>query len=92
MLETLNRYIEEQPSRGAADRARLWLRNERVFARLFVVSVVLHIVFYAGIILLNVWEMRRIKPMRQQATSLELITEDAPPPSPSRLRTPTAAL
>src|SRR5918911_1110462 len=92
MLETLNRYIEEQPSRGVADRVRVWLRNERVFARLFVISVVLHIVFYAGIILLNVWEMRRIKPMRQQATSLELITEVAPPPSPSRLRTLTAAL
>jgi outer membrane biosynthesis protein TonB len=92
MLETLNRYIEEQPSRGVADRVRLWLRNERVFARLLVVSAILHIVFYAGIILLNVWEMRRIKLMHQQAGGLELITEIAPPPSSSRLRTPTVAL
>ncbi|MFL6212275.1 MAG: TonB C-terminal domain-containing protein [Blastocatellia bacterium] len=92
MLETLNSYIEEQPSRGAADRVRAWLRNERVFARLLVVSVVLHIIFYAGIILLNSWEMQRIKPMRQQGTGLDLITEIAPPSSSSRLRTPTAAL
>jgi TonB family protein len=92
MLETLNQYIEDQPSRGAVDRVRAWLRNERVFARLLVISVVLHIVFYATIILLNSWEMRRIKPVRQHGSTLELITEIAPPRPPTKLRTPTVAL
>lgn len=92
MLETLNQYIEEQPSRGAADRLRVWLRNERVFARLLVISAVLHIVFYAGIIILNSWEMRRIRPLRPQGSTLVVITEIAPPRPPSRLRTPTVAL
>jgi TonB C terminal len=92
MLKTLNQYIEEQPSRGVRDRVRVWLHNERVFARLLVVSVVLHICFYAGIILLNSWEMQHIKPRRPQAPALEVITEIAPPPSPSHLRTPTVAL
>src|SRR6185369_2137380 len=92
MLETLNKYIEEQPSGGAATRVRAWLRDERVFARLLVASVILHVIFYAGIILLNSWEMRQIKPMRPQGSGLALITEIAPPQSPSKLRTPTAAL
>lgn len=92
MLETLNQYIEEQPSGGAIDRARLWLRHERVFARLLVISAVLHFVFYASIILLNSWEMRRIKPRRPQGPALELITEIAPALPPSKLRTPTVAL
>jgi protein TonB len=92
VFETLNKYIEEQPSRGAIDRVRAWLRNERVFARLLVISVVLHIVFYAGIILLNSWEMRQIKPMRQQGSALEVIAEIAPPQPPSKLRMPTVAL
>jgi outer membrane biosynthesis protein TonB len=92
MLETLNKYIEEQPSRGAVDRVRAWLRDERVFARLLVISAVLHVVFYAGIILLNSWEMQQIKPMRQQGSALEVIAEIAPPQPPSKLRTPTVAL
>ena len=92
MFKTLSQYIEEQPSRGGRDRVRVWLRNERVFVRLLAVSVVLHICFYAGIILLNSWEMRHIKPRRLQASALEVITEIAPPLSASRLRTPTVAL
>ncbi|MEN3333852.1 MAG: hypothetical protein V7641_3217 [Blastocatellia bacterium] len=92
MLETLNQYIEVQPSRGALNRMRVWLRNERVFARLLVISAVLHIIFYAGIILLNSWEMRRIKPVRQQGSGLVVIAEIAPPQTPSKLRTPTVAL
>lgn len=92
MLETLNKYIEEQPSHGAVDRVRAWLRDERVFARLLVISAVLHIVFYTSIILLNSWEMRQIKPMRQQGSGLVVITEIAPPQPPSKLRTPTVAL
>jgi len=92
VLKTLNKYIEEQPSGGAVDRVRAWLRDERVFARLLVISVVLHIVFYTSIILLNSWEMRQIKPMRQQGSRLVVIAEIAPPQPPSKLRTPTAAL
>ena len=92
MLETLNQYIEEQPSRGAVDRLRAWLRNERVFARLLMISAVLHIIFYAGIILLNSWEMQRIKPVRRPGSGLVVIAEIAPPQPPSKLRTPTAAL
>ena len=92
MLKTLNKYIEEQPSRGVRDRVRLWLHDERVFVRLLAASIVLHIFFYAGIILLNSWEMRQIKPQRRQAPALEVITEIAPPPTASRLRTPTVAL
>ena len=92
MLETLNQYIEEQPSRGVRDRVRVWLHNERVFARLLAVSIVLHICFYAGIILLNSWEMRHIKPQRRQGSAIEVITEIAPPPSSSRMRMPTVAL
>ncbi|HJQ27124.1 MAG TPA: TonB C-terminal domain-containing protein [Blastocatellia bacterium] len=92
MLKTLNQYIEEQPSRGVRDRVRVWLRDERVFVRLLAVSVVLHICFYAGIILLNSWEMRQIKPRRPQGVAFEVITEIAPPPTTSRLRTPTVAL
>ena len=92
MLETLNKYIAEQPSHGAVDRVRVWLRDERVFARLLVISAVLHIVFYTSIILLNSWEMRQIKPMRQQGSALVVITEIAPPQPPSKLRTPTVAL
>jgi TonB family protein len=92
VLETLNKYIEEQPSRGAADRVRAWLRDERVFARLLVISAVLHIIFYTSIILLNSWEMRQIKPMRQQGSTLVIIAGLAPPQPPSKLRTPTVAL
>jgi TonB family protein len=92
VLETLNKYIEEQPSHGAVERLRAWLHHERVFARLLVISAVLHVVFYASIILLNSWEMRRIKPIKQQGSGLVVIAEIAPPQPPTKLRMPTVAL
>jgi TonB family protein len=92
LLRTLEKYIEEQPARGAVDRVRAWLRDERVFARLLVISAVLHIVFYTSIILLNSWEMRQIKPIRHQGSALVVIAEIAPSQPPSKLRTPTVAL
>lgn len=74
------------------DRARAWLRDERVFARLLMISAALHIVFYVTIIVWNSWAMRQIRPQRPQSPRLELITEIAPLRPPSRLRAPTVAL
>ena len=92
MLKTLEKYIDERPARGALDRARLWLHDERVFARLLAISCVLHLLFYTGLILLNTWEMRQIKPRRPQGSSLRLIAELVPSQPPTKLRNPTVAL
>lgn len=92
MLKTLNKYIDDRPARGVVESARLWLHDERVFARLLAISAVLHICFYAAIIIWNSWAMRQIKPLRPQSPPLQLITEIAPANPPSRLRSPNAAL
>ncbi len=87
MLETLNKYIEDQPApRGLIEHIQRWLVNERRFARLLALSVVLHLVFYASMIILNSWTMRQIKPIRSQPPELIVITEVAPPSNRPALR------
>lgn len=79
MLETLNKYIEDQPApRGLIQYIQRWLINERRFARLLGMSVVFHLVFYTAMIILNSWTMRQIKPLRPQPPELVVITEVAP--------------
>lgn len=86
MLESLNKYIADQPARGASSVLRLWFARERRFTVLLASSVVLHLIFYGGIILLSSWAMRQIKPNRPSSSADVVITEIAPPPSRHALR------
>lgn len=82
MLETLNKYSEDQAtSKGLIEYIRWWLVRERRFARLLALSIVFHIAFYISLIVLNSWAMRQIKPLRGQPSEFVVITEIAPPSS-----------
>ena len=87
MLETLNKYIEDQPApKGLIEHIQRWLVNEQRFARLLALSVVFHLVFYASMIILNSWTMGQIKPLRSQPPEFVVITEIAPSSKPPALR------
>ncbi|MGA9774121.1 MAG: TonB C-terminal domain-containing protein [Blastocatellia bacterium] len=87
MLQTLNKYIEDQPApKGLIEYVQRWLVNERRFARLLALSVVFHLAFYATMIILNSWTMRQIKPLRGQPSEFVVITEIAPPSHRPALR------
>jgi outer membrane biosynthesis protein TonB len=87
VLETLNKYIEDQPApKGLIEYIQRWLINERRFARLLALSVVFHLVFYAAMIILNSWTMGQIRPLRSQPPEFVVITEIAPSSMPPALR------
>jgi TonB family protein len=71
VLKTLDRYIETRAGdEGFA--SRLWKRatRDRRFNYLLVSSVILHLAFYAGLIILNYWAMQQIRPARRPQTVL----------------------
>jgi len=79
VLQSLNKYIDDQPAHGASSALRRWFTRERRFAVLLASSIALHLIFYVGIILLSSWAMRQIKPSRPESSSIAIITEIAPP-------------
>lgn len=87
MLETLYKYIEDHPKpSGPVEFIQQWLVNERRFASLLALSVVLHLAFYAALIILSSWAMQQIKPLRGQPPELVVIMEVAPPSKRPALR------
>ena len=92
MLESLNKYIDDQPARDHSSALGRWFARERRFALLLGSSIILHLIFYIGIILLNSWAMRQIRPKYPEPSSATVITELAPPPSRYQLRSKPEAL
>jgi outer membrane biosynthesis protein TonB len=92
VLQSLNKYIEYQPANGASSALRRWFTRERRFAVLLASSIILHLIFYVGLILLNSWAMRQIKPNRSASSSIAVITEIAPPPARYELRSKPESL
>ncbi|HLG15846.1 MAG TPA: TonB C-terminal domain-containing protein [Blastocatellia bacterium] len=89
VLKTLEKYIDAAPAErrfGAA--LQIWERRDRRFARLFVLSAVLHIVFYAVVIRFDEWNLQQqlARPRRRAVVVTMLDVAPSPPPPPPRLR------
>ena len=88
MLKTLDRYIEDQPSRDHAF-ASVWshVRRDRRFTFLLAMSVVFHVIFYAALIKLDSWTMMRAIASGKRQVSLVKLIELAPPTDRGAVRT-----
>ncbi|HZM87937.1 MAG TPA: TonB C-terminal domain-containing protein [Blastocatellia bacterium] len=93
LLKTLDAYIigNSRPSDPLA--SRLWLfGRDRRFSALLATSVVLHVIFYATLIMLDSWAMRRVIADSKRPASLVKLIEVAPPPDRVPLRTAPESL
>lgn len=87
MLKTLDNYIDEgQAPSGLVESLRARATRDPRFNKLLALSLVLHLIFYAAVIKLDLWNMQRaIARVRRQPTLVQL-TELAPPRDPVNLR------
>jgi TonB-like protein len=87
VLETLDKYIDErQAPSGLLESIRAWATRDPRFNKLLAVSLVAHLIFYATLIKLDLWNIQgAIARGRRQPTLVQL-TELAPPRDPVNLR------